>query len=198
MSLVRTLILILLILAALACTTSQSMQDNGFTDEPTAPTMRHSLKELVHLDSYKMTRLVNKEMNMQEGNEETFLREATMVLTQTVLVQPQYPEREAAIHELKGKLDQEDYIYILQKAADDFIYLIRNNPAPSDQATALVGLKNLVLEASSLNRTDLKPTIQKIADAHIEVSQAAQKYADEPMMQLTSPSTQATLALAKH
>jgi hypothetical protein len=40
--------------------------------------------------------------------------------------------------------------------------------------------------------------MQKIADAHIQVSQAAQRYADEPMLQLVSPSSEAELALAMH
>jgi hypothetical protein len=190
--------IILLSLLAAGCTTTQSMHDSSFADESTAPTMRHSLRELVHYDSYTMTRLVDKELNMRETDEDAFLRDATMVLTQTVIVQPHFPERQAALRELKAKLDQEDYIYILQKASDNLVYLIKNSPAPSDQATALVGLKNLVLEAKTLNREELKPSLQKIADAHIQVSQAAQQYADEPMMQLVSPSSEAELALAMH
>jgi len=174
------------------------MNDSSFADEPTTPTMRHSLRDLVRFDSNKMMKLVDAEMNMRETDEDAFLRDATMVLTQTVLVQPSFTEREVALRELKAKLDPEDYIFILQKASDNLISLIKNSPAPSDQATALVGLKNLVIEAKTLNREELKATIQKIADAHIQVSKAAQRYADEPMLQLVSPSSEAELALAMH
>lgn len=190
--------LALVVLFAVGCSTSQSMHDSSFATESSAPTMRHSLREMVHYDSYKMSRLVDQEMNMRETDEDAFLRDALMVLTQTVLVQPNYTEREVALHQLKSKLDQEDYIYILQKASDNLIYLISNSTAPSDQATALVGLKNLVLEAKGLNRVELKPMLQKIADAHIQVSSSAQRYADEPMQQLISPSSEAELALAMH
>ena len=182
------------LLTAAGCSTSQSMQESGSVAIENPPVMRHSLREMVHYDSYNMSRLVNKEINMKEQDDDAFLRGATMVLTQTVLIQPHYVERQVALRELKSKLDQEDYIVILQQAADNLIFLAKSEN-PSDQAGAIVGLNNLIQESNTLHRTELTSTIQKIADANIQVSSEAKKYAAEPMERLTSPSTSAAIVL---
>jgi hypothetical protein len=181
-------------LLAAGCSTTQSMQESDSVAVENPPIMRHSLREMVRYDSYNMSRLVDKEINMKEKDEDAFLKDATMVLTQTVLVQPHYVEREVALRELKGKLDQEDYIVILGQAADNLIFLARSANA-SDQAGAIVGLNNLVMESNMLHRPELRPTLQKIAEANIQVSTEAKKYAEEPMERLMSPSTSAQLVL---
>jgi len=193
MSFSKNLVLFSLLTAA-GCSTSQSMQESGSVAIENPPVMRHSLREMVHYDSYNMSRLVNKEINMKEQDDDAFLRGATMVLTQTVLIQPHYVERQVALRELKSKLDQEDYIVILQQAADNLIFLAKSEN-PSDQAGAIVGLNNLIQESNTLHRTELTSTIQKIADANIQVSSEAKKYAAEPMERLTSPSTSAAIVL---
>jgi hypothetical protein len=186
--------LIVFTLLAAGCSTTQSMQESDSVTVDNSPVMRHSLRELVRYDAYNMSRLVNKEINLKEKDEDAFLKDASMVLTQTVLIQPHYFEREVALRELKSKLDPEDYIVILGQAAENLIYLSKSANA-SDQAGAIVGLNNLIMETNSLHRTELKPILQKIADANIEASTEAKHYAEEPMERLTSPSTSAQLAL---
>ena len=132
---------------------------------------------------------------MKEKDETAFLRDAEMVLTQTVLVQPHFPERQVALRELKSKLDQEDYLVILEQAADNLLYLAKSTN-PSDQAGAIVALNNLIIEGDTLHRPELRPTLQKIADTTIHISKEAKHYAEEPMAKLNSPSAMAQLALA--
>lgn len=168
-------------------TTAKRANDNGV--------MRHKLRDLVEYDTSRMTKLVNKELNMKENNDEAFLNNASDVLSQTVMVQPNFTEREAAIRELKGKLDQEDYLEVMRRAANNLLSIATTSPAPSDQAGALVALRNLVVEAKGMKRPELKATLQKIAAANLQISEAAKKYAGEPMESLTSPSIEAASAL---
>jgi hypothetical protein len=193
-----------------ACSTNSMQNDGMISEQP--PTygvpdgspvqqqqqphmLRHTLRQIVEYDVTKMLYLVNHEINMKESDEEIFLNQAASVLSGTVMIQPHFTERETAIHELKGKLDQEDYIVVLSRAADQLIQIYQTSPYASDQAGALVALTNLVVEMKSSHRPELKSTMQKIASADLKVKDEARKYARESMDRLVSPSTEAQTAL---
>ena len=55
MSISRTFVVISLIAAA-GCTTTQSMQESDMVEVDSKPIMRHSLREMVHYDAYNMSR----------------------------------------------------------------------------------------------------------------------------------------------
>jgi hypothetical protein len=197
MSLSRVVIVLALSVSGLAAcsSTQEHSTDPDFTTLSSAPVMRHNLREIVQYDSFKMDQMVNKEINLKEPDEDIFLRNISTVLAETVFIQPDFEERESALHEIKSKLEQEDYTYVISLASDVLLDVIQTSRVASDQATALVGLENLVVEARSLNRSELKPTLQKIVDAKIHVSAEAVAYAREPMDQLISPSAEALSAL---
>src|SRR4051794_13372945 len=81
-------------------------------------TMPHQLRDVITYDSLKMISLVDKELNMREADPAVFKNTAARVLAQTVFVQPNYGAREAALHQLRGKLEPEEFGEILTLASD--------------------------------------------------------------------------------
>lgn len=157
--------------------------------------MRHTLRQLAEYDAYKMGRLVNREINIKDDDDDSYLNQVAITLGQTVFIQPHFTEREVALRELKGKIDQEDYMVVLKMAADNLLQIVETSSSASDQAGGMVALTNLVTEVRALKRPELRPILQKIADANLKISEDAQKYAADPMEQLVSPSAEAVNAL---
>lgn len=157
--------------------------------------MRHTLRQVAEYDSYRMERLVDREINLKEDDNESYLNQVAITLGQTVFIQPHFTERETALKVLKGKIDQEDYVVVVEKAANDLLSIAKTSPSASDQAGAMVALTNLVTEVRSMKRPELKDILQKIANANLTISEAAQKYASDPMERLVSPSSEAQVAL---
>jgi Mg2+ and Co2+ transporter CorA len=193
----KFIVIPIVVMGLMACSSSpEKIQSPMEAAKPSeTKTMRHNLREVVEYDIAKMIHLVNIEINMKETNEDLFLANASSVLAETVLIQPHYTEREGALKELKGKIDQDDYSYVLQKAAENLLAIIQNSRSSADKATALVGLKNWVIEAKTLKQPELKDMLRKIADLHIAVTDDAKRYAQEPMQNLISPSLEAETAL---
>lgn len=165
-------------------------------DSPEDHMMRHTLREIVEYDVSKMFRLLHKELDLKESDEEAFYNQAAAVLGQTVMLQTHYTERDAATREFKSRIDNEDYIVIVDRAADQLIHISQSSPFASDQVGAVVALTNLVLEIKSSKRPELKSTLQKIANAKLNVSTEAKKYARDSMEKLPSPVAEAKNALA--
>jgi hypothetical protein len=157
--------------------------------------MKHNLRQIVEYDTYKMTKLVNREINMKEDSTDAFLDQVAATLGQTVFLQPHFTEREVALRELKGKVDQEEYVIVLEKAADSLMSILKSSGAASDQAGATIALTNLVVEVKALKRPELKGILQKIAVARLKVSDDAKRYAVQSMQGLISPSQEAETAL---
>lgn len=156
-------------------------------------TMPHDIRFMIYQNVDDMEKLVRKEINTKEKDDEKFLNQAAKVLAQTVLVHPGFTEREAGIGRLKSFMPQEDYADVVSRSADQLIRLVKSSQA-CDQATSLVALGNLVVEARNL-KEEGKAVLKKIADSKIEVSQEAREYGREPLKNFISPSEQASIAL---
>lgn len=182
MSLLKTAVAVLLIAVPHAFGSSSS-------------SMRHSLREIMNYDASKMVNLVNKEIE-SDKDDDAYLTVLARILAQTVLIQPHFTEREAAVRELKGKITQEDYIDVVKRAGD-VLLSIADSSEGADEATAKMGLLNFVIEARSLHNAGLKPILKKIAEAKLELSESAKKYADESMQKIASASSEAQAALQK-
>ena len=178
---------------------SKNSASTGANAAPSNPIdsnmMRHSLRQIVEYDNYKMSRLVDREIDLKTADNDVFLGQVAVTLGQTVMLQPHFTERETALRELKGKIDQDDYVLVIERAANDLLMIIRSSQTPSDQAGATVALTNLVTEIKSLKRSELREVLQKIADANISVSDQARHYAQDPMEKIVSPSDEAQSAL---
>ena len=162
--------------------------------------IRHTIREVAEYDIPKMISLMNKEFNSKTTNEEKYFRQAVAVYGQTILIQPHFDEREATIREFKSKIEQSEYLDVIPKAAEDLISFTQSDN-PSDQASALLALTNLVVEVRSIYahekeaQPDLKALLYRIRDAKLKVSDNAKRYAHEQVSELVSPSDEAGSAL---
>lgn len=158
--------------------------------------MRHNIREIMSYDAEDMEKLVNKEINHKEQDDDVFQTQAAQVLTQTVLVHPRFTEREAALARLRGKMQQEEFLEVMRRGADMLVALLEDkNASPADQASGLVALTNLVIEAREMKRENFKSMLEKISKAEIEISEEARIWGREPLKNLISPSAEAKAAL---
>jgi hypothetical protein len=157
-------------------------------------TVRHTLKEVATYDEVKMVKLVQKEINLKEEDDNAYLENVATVLAETVLIQPDYGAREAGLKELRGKLEPEEFPLVVEIAASRLLAKAQS-PDPAVQATVFVALTNLVTEARAAKKADYKATLQKIADANLVVSDEARNYARYPIRKIISPSVEAKAVL---
>ncbi|MBK9294263.1 MAG: hypothetical protein IPM57_07440 [Oligoflexia bacterium] len=161
-----------------------------------ATVMRHNIREIMTLDVEDMERLVNKEINSKEKNDDVFFNQSAQVLTQTVLVHPRFSERQAALARLKSKMLNEEFVEVMRRSFDMLLSLLEDKSvAPSDEASALVALTNLVIEARQMTKEDFKPQLEKVVKADIEISDEARNFGREPLKNLISPSLEAKASL---
>lgn len=160
------------------------------------PLLRHSLRDLIHYDKLTMIRLVNKEINMKEENDERFLNNVADVLGQTVMLQPEFGAREASLRQLRGKLDNEEYIEVVERATNRLIGVAALVSSGADQASLFVALTNLIVEIKSLKREELKTSLEKIANAKLELNKEGKRYSMETLKRITSPSEDAKVVLS--
>jgi hypothetical protein len=158
-----------------------------------APT---DVREILLCDTPAMEKLVRNTINMKETNDEKFYNSAADAYI-LALSHPRFTERDAAIKELKGKIEQEYYVVIIKRATEKLLTKVHASTIAA-QATAMVALTNLVVEARALKREELKETLQKIADADLQISDDLNKWVRQPLLgeDLISPSQQAKKALA--
>ncbi|MDZ4677411.1 MAG: hypothetical protein SGI74_07860 [Oligoflexia bacterium] len=156
-----------------------------------------NVREIMMCDTADMEKLVRSSINMKEKSDNIFYDNAATVLAEKALSHPRLTERDAAIKELKNKFDQEYYVDVVKRAAEKLLVKV-NSPNIAEQATAMVALTNLVIEVRVLKNDELKATLQKIADADLQISEGVNKYAKQPLLgaDLISPSKQAKAALA--
>jgi hypothetical protein len=178
------------------CTTAPVASERDSSDH----VIRHTLREVAEYDSPKMISIVNKEFAPGSNGEQYFFNRASIILGQTVLVQPHFTEREASIREFKSKFEQSEFLGLLPQTADELISLsLSSNPA--DQASALYALTNLVIEVRSAYklekdfREELHNLLVHLRDAKLHVSDQAKRYAHEQIADLVSPSDEAAEAL---
>ncbi len=163
---------------------------------------RLGLREIMTLDSEQMERLVNKQLSVNEKEDEIFYSQAAQVLAHTALLHPRFSEREAAISRIKSKMDQDEYYIVVRRAAEILLSEIESSQKGETidgrlQAAALVALTHWVIEARNLPQEEVGAELQKIASAEIEISDEAIAYGREPVKELNSPSEEAKVALAK-
>lgn len=162
--------------------------------------IRHTIREVAEYDTLKMIALMNKEFDSRITDEQKYFNHAVIVLGQTILVQPHFAEREATLREFKSKIDQSQFLEVLPQTLEQLIS-ISASANPADQATAMFALTNLAIEIRTLiprekeSRDELMALLYRLRDAHLKISQRAQRYASEQVSALISPSEEAAATL---
>jgi Pyruvate/2-oxoacid:ferredoxin oxidoreductase gamma subunit len=162
--------------------------------------IRHTLREEAELDTPKLISLMNREFATDSNNDQVYFRRASVVLGQTVLVQPSFAERQNSIKEFKSKFEQSEFLDLLPQTAEQLISITESNNA-ADQASALFALTNLVVEIRAVYKgekefkEDLHALLIRVRDANLKVSEKARRYAHEQIANLVSPSDEARAVL---
>ena len=166
------------------------------SEKPQKPkgTMPHNIREITFLDDNAIEKMVSDQIDSNEKDDGIFLDQAAKTLATVVFIHPGFSAREAGISRAKSLMLSEDFPIAVKRATNILIPLAQSSN-PVDSATALEGLKNIVIEAKHLSKPEMKPVLQKIAAAHLEVSDEAREYGQEPLENLVSPSEAAKTAL---
>jgi hypothetical protein len=166
-----------------------SGQDRGHS-------MRHTIREMMDTDLERILKMVRREVDFKERDDEILINMAAVTLGQTIMMHPGFNEREAAFRELKMRVQPEYVNTIIARAIENLLDIAKNSPYPADQAGANLALTNLVLEMKSRNKKDFVRELTLVAEAGIKVSDDAKTYAKKSMIRIVSPSIEARAALA--
>lgn len=161
---------------------------------PLKGTMPRNVRQLSLVDVDETIKIISKKINANEKDNDVFLNQVARVLAETVLVNPTTSAREAGISHVKTLMPPEDFPEAMDRASKILLPLAKSSN-PVDQATAMVGLVNLVVESKRMAKSEMKETLQTIASANLEISEEARDYGLEPLKNMVSPSEEAKAIL---
>ncbi|MCC6276790.1 MAG: hypothetical protein IT289_02615 [Oligoflexia bacterium] len=168
----------------------------GFGPSLATAATSQDFKTVMMLDALEMERFVAAQMlAVSKNSDDQAFAAKACEMAEMAFSHPKFTEREAGLREIRSRVGDE-YPTILRRAAQELLAQAKSE-TPSEQATALVALTNLVIEARANQTDDYSDVMKMVAEANLEVSEEAQDFARYPLKKLISPSLEAKRSLGE-